>query len=142
MVNKTQHMAVRMKEIVNEEGEEVFRDDDEFAFASGQLIRYLLAQNESASRTHALLEPFLQKVEPGLFKLAIARTFDTYKHALKFYKGANRYAFDKIMSAVMGAEPSNGNMKDHLPMILAGYFAKLVFSSDTQTDNSTSTTNS
>jgi len=141
MVNKTQNMAARMKELIKEGGEEAFRDDDEFAFASGQLIRYLLAKNESASRTHALLEPFLQKVEPEVFKLAIARAFDTYKHALKFYKGSDRYAFDKIMGVVMGAEPSNGNMKDHLPMILAGYFAKPVFNSENQTNNSTTTTN-
>lgn len=140
MINKTQNMVVRMKEIAKEESEEAFRDDDEFAFASGQLIRFLLSKNESGNRSHALLEPFLQKTEPGLFKLAIARTFDTYKHALKFYAGSKRYEFDKLMSMVMGYEPKPGtNMKDHLPLILAGYFAKLVFYSDDQANNETTT---
>lgn len=138
MINKTQKMAARMQEIVREGGEEAFQSDDEFAYASGQLIRFLLSKNESANRSHALLEPFLQKTEPGLFKLAIARAFDTYKHALKFYGGSKRYEFDKLMSIVMGYEPKPGtNMKDHLPLILAGYFAKLVFYSDDQTDNGT-----
>lgn len=128
MINKTQNMVARMQEIVKEGGEEAFQSNDEFAFASGQLIRYLLSKNESASRSHALLEPFLQKTEPVLFKLTIARTFDTYKHALAFYKGSQRYTFDKLMSIVMGYELQSGvNMKDFLPMILAGYFSKLAF---------------
>lgn len=141
MVNKTQNMVARMQEIVSEGGEETFQNDDEFAFAAGQLIRYLLSKNESANRSHALLEPFLQKVDPGLFKLTIARTFDTYKHALKLYGGSNRYEFDKLMSIVMGYHPNlETNMKEYLPMILAGYFAKSVFYSNGQANNSTITT--
>lgn len=136
MVNKTQVLATRLRGIAKEDGDESFQSDDEFAFASGQLIRYLLSKNESANRSHALLEPFLQKTEPDLFKLAIARVFELYKHTLKFYAGSKRYEFDKIMSIVMGYEPKPGtNMKDHLPLILAGYFAKPVFYSDEPTDN-------
>lgn len=137
MINKTQNMAARMQEVVKEGGEEAFRSEDEFAFASGQLIRFLLSKSESGNRSHALLEPFLQKTEPGLFKLAIARAFDTYKHAFKFYGGSKRYEFDKIMSLVMGYEPKpDTNMKEHLPLILAGYFSKTVFYSDSPANKS------
>lgn len=132
MINKTQTLVARMQEIVKEGSAETFQSDDEYAFAAGQLIRFLLSKNESANRSHALLEPFLQKTEPELFKLAIARSFDTYKHALKFYGGSKRYEFDKLMSIVMGYEPKSGtNMKDHLPLILAGYFAETVFKKNT-----------
>ncbi len=127
MVNKTQDMLVRMREI-EKSNENAFLNDDEFAFACGQLIRFLVSQSETATRTHSLLEPFLQKVEPELFKLAIARAFDTYKHAIPFYKGNERYAFDKLMSITMGHEPApHTHMKSHLPMVLAGYFSETVF---------------
>jgi len=69
----------------------------------------------------------LQKTQCDKLKLAIARAFDTYKHAFKFYKGdVTRYEFDRIMGDVMGYE-TQANMKGLLPMILAGYFSETIF---------------
>ncbi len=128
MVNKTQELFEKLKKIASSDNNSEFiKSDDEFAFAAGQLIRTILNKSESGERSHALLEPFLQKTECGKLKLAIARAFDTYKHAFKFYRGDNnRYEFDKIMSDVMGFETKT-NMKDLLPMILAGYFSETIF---------------
>lgn len=126
MINKTQLLSERIRQIADDSTEAI-KNDDEFAFASGQLIRYLLGQSEVGDRSHALLEPFLQKTDSIQFKLAIARTFEMYKHSIPFYKGNNRYAFDRIMSQVMGIEINQANLKALLPMILAGYFAESVF---------------
>lgn len=126
MINKTQLLSERIRQIADDSTEAI-KNDDEFAFASGQLIRYLLGQSEVGDRSHALLEPFLQKTDSTQFKLAIARTFEMYKHSIPFYKGNNRYAFDRIMSQVMGIEINQANLKALLPMILAGYFAESVF---------------
>lgn len=128
MVNKTQSMLARLQEIVKEGGEESFHDDDElFAYAAGQLIRYLLNQSKTAKKTHSMLEPFLQKVDPLQFKKTIATTFDTYKHEV--YNGFSyRVEFDKLMSLVMEHPTGNiANMKDNMPLVLAGYFSSLVF---------------
>ncbi len=135
MVNKTEQLLEKLKTIANPEntGEHI-KEDAEFAFASGQLIRMILNKSESGERSHALLEPFLQKTQCDKLKLAIARAFDTYKHAFKFYKGdANRYEFDKIMSDVMGFE-TNTNMKELLPMILAGYFSETIFKKEKEAE--------
>lgn len=131
MVNKTEKLFERLKEVANtEDNFEHIQSDDEFAFAAGQLIRTILNKSESGERSHALLEPFLQKTQCTKFKLAIAKAFETYKHAFKFYKGdSTRYAFDKIMGEVMGFETST-NMKELLPMILAGYFSASLFGKD------------
>ncbi len=128
MVNKTQQLYEKLKKIASsEDNSEFVQSDDEFAFAAGQLIRTILNKSESGERSHALLEPFLQKTQCDKLKLAIARAFDTYKHAFKFYRGDNnRYEFDKIMSDVMGYETKT-NMKDMLPLILAGYFSETIF---------------
>ena len=125
MVNKTEELINRISIVATNE-EEHLKNDDEFAFAAGQIIHFLLNKSEAGNRTHALLEPFLQKTDGILLKREIARCFSTYKHAIKFY--ARKYEFDKIMSEVMGYEPDEKNMKNLLPSTLAGYFAKSTFS--------------
>ena len=124
MANKTVELQTMIREIAQNESLHI-STDDEFAFAAGQIIWKLLIQSESANRSHALLDPFLQKTEPILFKQAIANTFNMYKY--KFVLYPNKYEFDKLFSEVMGYEPDIKNMKEHLPMILAGYFSESVF---------------
>lgn len=124
MANKIVELQTKIREIAQNESLHI-STDDEFAFAAGQIIWKLLIQSESANRSHALLEPFLQKTEPILFKQAIANTFNMYKY--KFVLYPNKYEFDKLFSEVMGYEPDIKNMKEHLPMILAGYFSESVF---------------
>ena len=115
MVNKTEELMNRILTIASNENEHL-KNDDEFAFAAGQVINYLLNKSEAGNRTHALLEPFLQKTDAALLKREIARCFDMYKHAIKFY--ARKYEFDKIMSEVMGYEPDEMNIKNLLPSTL------------------------
>ncbi len=125
MINKTEVLIKRIKKLSVSE-EEFIATDEEFAFAAGQLIRTILNKSEVGDRSHSLLEPFLQKTQANKLKLAIARSFETYKHAFKFYKGEKkRYGFDKIMSDVMGFD-TDENMKNLLPLILAGYFSESV----------------
>jgi CRISPR-associated protein Csh1 len=126
MVNQTVELQTKVRELANQENVLHLDNDNAFAFSAGQIIYYLLNQSEEGNRTHALLEPFLQKTDANQLKLAIARTFDTYKHAIKFYK--KKYEFDKLMSEVMGYVPDEKNMRNLLPFILAGYFSKSIFS--------------
>ncbi len=134
MINKTEQLFERIKKIGNPDGNNRMQTDEEFAFAGGQLIRTILNKSEAANRKHSLLEPFLQKTDARMFKLAIAKAFDTYKHAFKFYKGNNRYEFDIIMSETMGFEPDEKNMKNLLPLILAGYFSETVFKKEEENE--------
>lgn len=128
MVNQTEELQTKVRKIAGPENDLHLDNDIAFAFSAGQIINYLLNQSESGNRTHALLEPFLQKTDGNQLKLAIARAFDTYKHAIKFYK--KKYEFDKLMSEVMGYVPDEKNMKNLLPFILAGYFSKSIFAKD------------
>ena len=129
MINKTKNLIERISTIATNENEHL-QNDNEFAFAVGQIIYYLLNKSEASNRTHALLEPFLQKTHSTLLKKEIAKCFDNYKHAIKFY--ARKYEFDKVMSEVMGFEPVEKNMKNLLPQTLAGYFAKSTFDKKTE----------
>jgi len=134
MVNKTKELFEKVSKIAKNEQERM-QSDDEFAFASGQLIRTILNKSKTGERTHSLLEPFLQKTNAQQYKLAIARAFETYKHEFMFYKGNKRYEFDKIMSEVMGFEPDEMNLKNQLPLVLAGYFAETIFKKETENED-------
>jgi len=125
MANKTLELQKKVASIA--QGAEYIETDEEFAFAAGQLIREILNQSKAEERSHSLLEPFLQKSDPKAFKLQIAKAFDTYKHEFTFYHTHKRYAFDNIMSQVLGFEPEVKNIRELLAWILAGYFSKSVF---------------
>lgn len=127
MANKTQELQTKLRTVAQTESLHI-ENDGEFAFAAGQIIWKLLIQSESANRTHALLEPFLQKTDPVLFKQAIANTFNLYKYKFTLYP--SKYEFDKLFSEVMGYIPDITNMKEHLPLILAGYFSESVFNKE------------
>ena len=125
MINRTEQLFERLKLIAKPENtSEHIKTEEEFAFAAGQIIWKLLIQSESANRTNAMLEPFLQKTDVELFKQAIARTFDMYKHKFKLYPV--KYEFDKVMSEIMGI--TDVDIKKNIPLIMAGYFSATVFS--------------
>ena len=117
MASKIPELLEKMKSVANNE-DEVLASTEEFAFACGQVIYYLLNQSKASERTHALLEPFLQKVKVVQLQNSIAQTINTYKHEISFGKGR----FERLSAQVLAFE-SDDNLKDYLRLILAGYFA-------------------
>lgn len=124
MASKIPFLREKLKKLL-EEQETHIETDEEFAFNAGQLIYYILYQSESTNKTHALLEPYITKNELTLFKLAITRGIDQYKHKLPY--GTKR--FQKLASEVLGYD-SKTKIKELLPILLAGYFSNsLLFES-------------
>ena len=104
-----------------EEDEVHLQSDKEFAYASGQLIWFILNKNESASKTHSLLDIFISKNKIDDFKLVIAQQIQKYSHVFKFYNSHSW--FDKLVSEVMAYEPHQKTIKSLTPLIMAGYFS-------------------
>lgn len=121
MASKIPELLEKCRKVANHNEMHLSDDPKEFVFAAGQLVFYLLDQSESANKTHALLEPFLQKSNINSLKLAISNSFNTYKHAIDFGKGR----FERLSKEVLGYE-SEINLKEFLPFFLAGYFAEPV----------------
>jgi CRISPR-associated protein Csh1 len=111
---------------VVQDANSVLESDEEYAYASGQVIRFLISKSEAANKTHAMLEPFIQKTEILQFKKAIERTFDMYKHEIKMPNGNYRYDFDRVMEKILLATPEK-TIKELTPIILGGYFSETVF---------------
>jgi len=99
-------------------------NDKEFAFASGQLIWYILNKNESATKTHSLLDIFISKNNASDFKLVIAQQIQKYSHAFKFFNSHGW--FDKLTSEVMAYQLEQKTIKNLIPLIMAGYFSSSV----------------
>lgn len=97
--------------------------DDEYAFAVGQIIAYLMTKSKTADTSYQRLEPFLQQVHAKELNKAIARMFDTYKHE-QFSKN-----FRTPFAEVLGYE-TKANMRDFMPTLLAGVFSKNALFSD------------
>ncbi|MBX2976923.1 MAG: hypothetical protein KF721_12375 [Ignavibacteriaceae bacterium] len=124
MGSKIQPLQEKLK-LLLKEPETHIETDEEFAFAAGQLVYYILYQSEASNKTHALMEPYITKNDPTLFKSTVARGIEQYKH--KFLFGTKR--FQKLASEVLAWETET-KIKEMLPLFLAGYFSNsLLFDS-------------
>jgi CRISPR-associated protein Csh1 len=120
MASKIPELTEKCRKIANE-GEQLSDKPEEFAFAAGQIIYFLLSKSEASNKSHALLEPFLQKSKASLLQDAISKTINTYKHAIGFGKSR----FENLAKEVLAYE-TNVNMKTLQRYLLAGYFADSV----------------
>lgn len=124
MGSKIQPLQEKLKRLLTEPDVHI-ESDEEFAFYAGQLVYYIIYQSEASNKTHALMEPYITKNDPELFKFTIARGIDQYKHKLPF--GTKK--FQKLASEVLGWQTET-KIKDVLPLFLAGYFSNsLLFES-------------
>ena len=120
--------VIKLREIVSElieNDDKHLEKDEEFAFASGQLIWFILSKNESSSKTHSLLDIFISKNRAEDFNLAIAQHVQKYSHAFKFFDNDKDW-FGKLTSEVLGYKLEQQTIKSLIPLIMSGYFSKNV----------------
>ncbi len=129
MASKIPELLEKMKKVANDENAH-FDTTEEFAFGAGQVIYFLLNQSKASERTHALLEPFIQKVKAEQLQSSIAQTINMYKHELSFGHGR----FERLSSEVLAFETGD-NLKNYQRFLLAGYFATPVIYEKKETEN-------
>ncbi len=117
MPSRINELKNRLIEII-QKNDEHFNNDEEFAYGAGQLILYLLYQSEASNKSHALLEPFLQKSQCNLLLDTITRTFNQYKHNISF----SGRKFNRLANEVLGYK-TDINLKLLTPILLSGYFS-------------------
>lgn len=114
MANKLEEQRAFMAAL--SEGKAMLENDEQYAFAVGQVIYYLLHKSKTADKSYKRLESFLQQVHASELNKAVARLFDMYKH--ENFSGYFRHPFASVM-----AYQTKTNMREHLPMMLAGFFS-------------------
>lgn len=115
MASKLKDHRAYMKQLAK--GETSIQNDDQYAFAVGQVIYYLLTKSKTADRSYKRLEPFMQQVHAKELNKAISRLFDTYKHE-NFSTN-----FRKPFAEIMDYETKT-NIRDLMPTMLAGIFSE------------------
>ncbi len=125
--NKENAMTSRIKELktkINEVslGEADLETQEEFAFAAGQLISYLIDRSAASNKTYALLEPYLQKSKISMLQTSLSQSIATYKHDIRVvHKGR----FENLAAQALTFSP-DGEMKPLLRYLLAGCFSPCV----------------
>lgn len=117
MASKIEEYHAFVDELVKGKNHIQDGDDEQFAFTAGQVIAYLFTKSRSSDRSFSRLEPFLQKRDCSLFKQAILRFFEMYKHE----NFSNN--FKKPFAEVMAFDTKR-NLKNLSPIILAGFFSE------------------
>ena len=98
-------------------GEAHLETDEQFAFAAGQVVDRIFFASKTAEKSFGYLEPFLAQTDVTRFKLAIANFFKRYKHA----NFSDR--FQTVCAEVLSYSRT-GNIRDLLPLFLAGVFSE------------------
>lgn len=109
-------------------GEAHLETDEQFAFAAGQVVDRISWTSKSGDKSFGYLEPFLAQTDSARLKLAIANFFKRYKHV----NYSQRF---QTVSAEVLAYPKNGNVRDLLPLFLAGVFSENLLVSDKKSDS-------
>lgn len=107
---------------------ESINDDEQFAFLSGQVTRYLHTKSKSSDRSYNKLESILQKTTIGGIKDAIDELFRRYKHE-KFSKNF-RNIFSEVNGYAFKQKDSARPFKHLMPLFLAGYFSECYLFAD------------
>ena len=118
-LSKIADLRLKMQNV--SEGKLSLETGEEFAFAAGQIVSYLLDRSASAEKTYSLLEPYLQKSKSGQLQDAVAHTVSIYKHDINIYHGA----FQELASNVFTFS-QDLDMKPLLKFFLAGCFSSCV----------------
>lgn len=119
MTSKITDLLYKMRDVAK--GVSVIETPEEFAFAAGQLVSFLIDRSVASNKTYSMLEPYLQKSKSGQLQDAIANTVSIYKHDISIYKGA----FQRLASNVLTCD-DNLDMKPLLKFFLAGCFSQCV----------------
>ena len=105
-------------------GEAILETPEEFAFAAGQIVSFLMDQSVASDKTYSMLEPYLQKTKSKHLQDAVAHVFSQYKHAVYIY-GKQGKTFKALASNVLTYD-DDVDMKPLLKYFLAGCFSNCV----------------
>ena len=122
MASNVTDLMSKMKFVAK--GEAVLETPEEFAFAAGQLVSYLMDQSVASEKNYSMLEPYLQKTKSKHLQDAIAHVFSQYKHAVYIY-GKQGKNFRALASNVLTYD-DDVDMKPLLKYFLAGCFSNCV----------------
>ena len=90
--------------------------EDEYYFAVGQLVSYLISLNKSNNKTHNLINPILNCKDDKKLKQEIAKLFKKYNYDIN----KSNKKFNKLASMVLSYVPEK---EFNTTLLIAGYLS-------------------
>lgn len=103
-------------------------NDNEYFFAVGQLVNYLLSKNKGRKKVQSLANPFINGKNNEVIKEKLRNIYKRYNYDID----ANGRRFKNMYAMILGYEPESKVNQD---MIIAGYLhSSLIYESDNKGD--------
>lgn len=117
---RTIHDSLRGK--INEDNTSSISNDDEYYFAVGQLVSYLISLNKGSKKTHSLINPILNCKSDDKLKKEVCRMFKKYSYDIN----QNNRRFNNLNAMIISYEPENKISNEET--IIAGYlYSNLIY---------------
>lgn len=114
--------SLRVK--INESITNKLENDDEYYFAVGQLINYLLSKSKGKKRPHSLANPFINGKNNSEIKEKLRKLYGKYSYDLDM----NGKRFNNLYAMIIGYSPESKVNQD---LIVGGYLSNnLIYEKD------------
>lgn len=121
MGDRIKDLYETLKEKIEKNELAVCQTDEEFYFAAGQVIYYLVSQSEAQNKTQALVTPFLELSTSTKLKQAIITMYKRYGYKIKLADNKTK----NLIGMVTGYE-TKSKASDYQDLIISGICSKNV----------------
>lgn len=119
MGDRIKNLYETLKEKVNKNELATCQTDEEFYFAAGQVIYYLVSQSEAQNKTQGLITPFLELSTSIKLKQAIITMYKKYGYKIRLADSRAK----NLIGMVTGYE-TNSKATDYQDLIISGICSK------------------
>lgn len=128
MADIVYEIQINLRNKINSNKIEKIESDDEFYFATGQLVNYLLSLSKSKSKTQSLVNPFINAKSNEIIKEKLRALYLKYNYIIE----QKSKRFNNLYGMIVSYNPSGKVNQD---MILAGYLkSSLIYEKDNKED--------
>ena len=107
-----------------------FSSDEEYSFAVGQIVRFLVSLSKAKNVTHSAINPFLNTTKYELIKKSVLNMYERYNYAIELNENSR---FDKLFSHMLNYTPE----KIYKEQIMAGFVSNILIYEKSNKENDT-----
>lgn len=128
MADIVYEMQINLRNKISSNDIEKITSDDEFYFATGQMVNYLLSLSKSKNKTQSLVNPFINAKSNEIIKEKLRALYLKYNYVIE----QKSKRFNNLYGMILSYNPSGKVNQD---MILAGYLkSSLIYEKDNKED--------
>lgn len=124
MANMLASVSESLRSKIRAKNTSGIENDEEYYFAMGQLVAYLISKNRGSKKPQSLVNPFLTAKSDEVIKAKISNLYKKYNHDIEF----SGRRFNNLYSMVKGYKPDG---KYNVDMFEAGFLhSNLIYEKD------------